>query len=332
MRLVCFAATALLAIWHVMSPANGQNPDALVLKRTIPLPMIQGRFNHMSVDDGHQRLFAPAPADKLLEVVDLASGKPWRSLPMQKPTTALYASEAHQLYVTSGRNLFIYDGSTLDRTASVDLHSRLDQIQYDARAQELFVGRMTSGQTGIAIVAVPEWKLAGTIPLPSSPQGLAIETRRPRLFANLPDEGAVAVIDLRERKVVAIWKLEVATGNFPIALDEKDDRLFVATRSPATMLVLSTRTGRVIAQIPCTEDADDMWYEAAQRRIYVSGGGGSVSVIQQEGANRYHLLERVRTAPDASNSTLSSHLESLYVGVPPRSGRVAEIRVYGIAP
>lgn len=331
MRLACFSATALLAICAI-PPAHGRSAAALVLQQTIPLPTVHGAFNHMTVDDRHQRLFVPAPADERLEVVDLASGKPWRSIPAERPTTALYAPEPHQLYLTSGRYLFIYDGNTLERLASIDLHSRLDGIRYDARAHELFIGRMSTGETGIAIVAALERKLVTSIALPSSPQGFAIELEGPRLFVNLPDDGAVAVIDRRKHSVSTIWKLKGATDNFPMALDERDKRLFVATRTPAQMLVLSTETGQSIAEIPCVEDADDMAYDPTYRRIYISGGGGFISVIEQQGADRYALLERVQTVPDASNSTFSSQTKSLYLGVPPRNGESAEIRAYGVEP
>ena len=304
------AATAFLASC-IVTPAQGQNPQALALKQTIPLPTLHGRFNHMSVDGAHQRLFVPAPADNMLAVVDLASAKLWRSLPVEKPTTAFYAPESHQLYLTSARNLIIYDASTLDRTASIDLHSRLDEVRYDPSAHELFVGRMTDGKTGIAIVSVPQGTLLATVALPSSPQGFALETRGARLFVNLPDEGTVSVIDRRKREVAATWKLKGAGDNFPMALDEKNKRLFIATRTPAQMLTLDTRTGVTIARVPCVQDADDMWYDAAQSRIYISGGGGTVSVIQQQSSDRYHLLEGIRTPPDASNSALSSQKRDL---------------------
>ena len=330
-KLARASVTALLAAC-IASPAHAEKHSALVLTQIIPLPNVSGGFNHMSVDDRHQRLFAPAPTDGMLEVLDLRSRKLWRSLPAERSTTALYAPESGQLYLTGARHLSIYDGSTLDRIANIDLHSRLDEIQYDTGAQELFVGRMTSGATGIAIVALPEAKLVASIALPSSPQGLALEREGPRLFVNLPDDGAVAVIDRRKRRVEATWKLKGASDNFPIALDEKDGRLLIATRAPAEMIVLDTRTGETIGRVPCVEDADDMWYDPVKRRIYISGGGGFVSVIEQQDPDRYVVLERVRTAPNASNSAFSTRMQSLYVGVPPHKGGTAAIRVYVGAP
>lgn len=282
----------------------------------------------MSVDAEHERLFLPAPADKILEIVDLRFGKAWRSLRAERPTTALYAPEFNQLYLTTGPNLDIYDGNTLNRIVSINLGSRLDELQYDPAAEELYVGCMTEGKTGIAIVSIPAGKFVGRIRLPDSPQGFAIEMEGPRIFVNVPDSGYISVINRRERKVVAKWNLESAEDDFPMALDEKGHRLFVACRTPAEMLALDTESGRIVARVASVRDADDMWYDEARSRIYITGGEGVVTVIQKLDAHRYSLLGRVATAPQAANSVFSSQMRSLYVGVPLRGNKVAEIRAF----
>lgn len=327
-------ARALLSLGVLacfLSPAYGQLPSTLVLKQTIALPAVHGAFNHMSVDAEHQRLFVPAPADKTLEVVDLRTGEPWRRLPAQRPTTALYARESGQLYLTSGHYLLIYDGKTVAQIANMDLHSRLDQLQYDADANELYVGCMTAGATGIAVVNVREQRVVTKIPLPSSPQGFALERGGPRMFVNLPDDNSVVVIDRRERKVAATWKLENAADNFPMALDEDQQRLLIATRTPAEMLALDTRSGRIVARVTSVGDADDMWFDTAQRRIYISGSGGFLSVIQQRDPDHYAVLSQVRTPPGAANSNFSSQTQLLYVGIPHEGRAGAAIRVYSTA-
>ena len=63
-----------------VSPAQAQETNPLVLTQTIAFPNVQGGFNHMSVHADRQRLFAAALTNQTLEIVDLKSGKPWRSL------------------------------------------------------------------------------------------------------------------------------------------------------------------------------------------------------------------------------------------------------------
>ena len=57
----------------------------------------------MSVDAEGQRLFAAASTNTTLEIIDLKEGKPWRSLPGEKPAAARYArGEALDVFCYQG--------------------------------------------------------------------------------------------------------------------------------------------------------------------------------------------------------------------------------------
>jgi hypothetical protein len=185
---LCFFATA-----------HGQKSTALVLTQTIAFLNLQGGFNHTSVDSEHHRLFAAAPSNKTLEIVDLKAGKTLQSLPGKRPAAARFSLEFNQLYVSCPQGVPIYDGSTLDIITTVNVDSAVDELQYDPGAHELYAGCMTEGQTGIAVIAVPEGKLVGKISLPAKPQGFAVELKGQRIFANVPIMKQVAVMD-RERR------------------------------------------------------------------------------------------------------------------------------------
>jgi hypothetical protein len=88
-------------------------------------------------------------------------------------------------------------------------------------------------------------------------------------------------------------------ANFPMALDEQRHRLFVVCRRPAQLLVLNTDTGAVAAQLPAVSDCGDVFYDSASKRLYASGGGGSVSVSSSKalisiGISARSQLEKVR--------------------------------------
>ena len=89
---ILFLATGLCCL----ALARGREAGSLVLSQTIALPDVQGGFNHLSVDPDHQRLFAAAPTNKTLEIVDVNYGKPRRSLVGEKPAAARFAREFYQ--------------------------------------------------------------------------------------------------------------------------------------------------------------------------------------------------------------------------------------------
>src|SRR5215472_1585566 len=160
----------------------------------------------MSVDAVHEHLFAAVPSDGTVESVDLKSGKPWRSLKGERPAAARYAPEFNQLYVSRGQSVYIYHADTFDIVTAIDLHSRLDELQYDARAKELYVGCMSDGKEGIAVIAIPEGKLVAKIRTPDSPQGIAVELGGRRIFANIPSLRQVAIIDRARRVSLPPWR------------------------------------------------------------------------------------------------------------------------------
>lgn len=282
----------------------------------------------MSVDAEHQLLFAAAPSNNTLEIVDLNSGKRWRSLAGERPAAARYAPEFKQLYVPRGQSLYIYDGKTFDQMTRIDLQSNLDELHYDARAQRLYVGCMASGQTGIAVIAIPEGKLVGRIPLPAKPQGFAVELNGNRIFANVPGMNQVAVLDRERLVALDPWPLEDFQGNTPMGLDEEHHRLFVGARRPARLLVLDTLTGKPVAAVEIDGVADDLFYDAIRHRIYVSCGEGFVDVIEQQDSDHYRRIARVPTVAHAATSTFSAPLNGFYLGVPRRGNEPAEIRVF----
>ena len=322
------ALSLLIVILGFLPPAPGQESKAFELTQTIIFPKVQGAFNHMSVDAVHRRLFAAAPDNQTVEVVDLKSGQRLRSLEGERPAAVRYAPEFNQLYVSSGQTLYIYDGETLGLIKSIDLGTRLDELQYDARAQELYVGCMTSGKTAIAVISVPEGNLVGKVPLPGSPQGMVVEEGGARLFANVPSKRQVAIVDRQARRLLSRWPVRRVKENTPIGLDEAHHRLFLGAREPPRLVVLDTLSGKTVAEVPIDGFADDLSWDSARRRIYISCGAGFIDVIQQQDADHYRALGRVSTAEGAATSTFSDQLNSLYVGVPRRGDEPAEIRVF----
>ena len=113
-----------------------------------------------------------------------------------------------------------------------------------------------------------------------------------------------------------------------MALDEANGRLFVGTRSPAKLLVLDTQTGTLVTSLDSSGDADDLFYDMQNNRIYVSGGEGAISVFEQTDPDNYSLIDKVDTAEGARTSLFVADSGTLYVAVPHRGSQQAEVRAF----
>jgi DNA-binding beta-propeller fold protein YncE len=302
----------------------------LELTQTIPLPEISGGVNHLAVDADKHRVFITSTKDAELVVVDLSSKQVIRRLKGPSPAAAEFAPDARQLIVSRGSQVVFHDGDTFELLGAADLGSHIDELHYDARTQRLYAGCMDAGKTAIAIVDRRTRSRVGDIKLPGRPQGFQIDSASARVYANCPSERAVIVGDLEKQTAVDHWPLGDFAGNYPMALDQKGHRLFVACRKPAKLLMLDTRNGQRIAAVDITTDADDMAYDALNRRVYVCGGEGTVSVIRQADADTYEALPPVKTTDGARNGVWSPGLSLFFVAAPMRDSQKAELRVYQV--
>lgn len=312
----------------VAQALSGQQVSPLTLLHTVAIPGLQGGFNHMSVDPARQRLFAAAPTNGTIEVVDLKTGKTLASMAGESPAAVRFAPEFNQLYATRGHSVYVYAGKTLSQFAKVNLDSNLDELQYDPRAKRLYAGVMAPGKTALAILSLPGGKLLGEIKLPAKLQGFVVEQNGKRIFANIPALKEIAVIDRESRKLFEPWPLVGVAGNYPIALDEESHRLFVGCRQPARLVVFNTDTGKPVANVDIDGGTDDLFYDPVRKRVYVSSGDGWIDVIDQRDADHYQTRGRIPTVAGARNSAFSAELNLFCLGVPRRDRHPAEIRIF----
>src|SRR5205814_7227185 len=203
-----------------------------------------------------------------------------------------------------------------------------DNVRIDPAGKLAYVGY---GEGAIAIISLDDpqhAKKIGEVKLDAHPEAFQLETRGNRIFVNVPGAKHVAVVDRQKRTLIAKWPMREAEANFPMALDETNGRLFIGCRKPAKVLVLDTTTGQTITSIDCCGDTDDLFYDAASKRIYVTGGEGCISVIEQLDRDHYRLLGNTPTAAGARTSLYLPETGMLYVAVPHRGKQPAEVRVY----
>lgn len=324
-----FLASLVVALTPELIVAQS---SALRLVQTIPLPGVEGRIDHFGADVKGHRLFVSALGNHTVEVVDLTANRRVKTVGgVKEPQGVLYVPEARQLFVADGDDgtCRIFDSNSFRLKDTVHFSSDADNIRYDAALKQVFVGY---GEGALGLLDAVTGKRLGDIPLRGHPESFQLEKSGPRIFVNVPTaDHSIAVVDRLKRGVIATWFLE-ARSNFPMALDEANQRLMVVARSPARLIVLDTRSGRAVTSVPTVGDADDVFYDAALRRIYISGGEGFIDTFQQEDPNHYRPLGRIETAPGARTSYFIAELKRLYLAVPHRGQQAAQIRAYETKP
>jgi DNA-binding beta-propeller fold protein YncE len=322
-RAAIVPTVALTCLFRVVA---AQAP--LTLARTVNLPRVDGRIDHLAFDGMTRRLYVAALGNNTIEVIDTERGTHLESLPgFREPQGIAVAADARVIAVANGEGEGLqFLGAGGERMGTVvRLGDDADNVRYDAVARRLYVG---FGSGALAAVNPTDGKVLGQVKLSGHPESFQLERAGGRIFVNVPSARQIAVVDRQAMTVMATWPVSTASSNFPMALDEANHRLFVGCRGPARVLVFDTSTGKEIASFETVGDTDDLFYDAARKRVYVSGGEGFIDVVQDQGANRFSRIARVATAAGARTSLFVADLNRLYLAVPHRGSQAAEIRVY----
>jgi DNA-binding beta-propeller fold protein YncE len=302
---------------------------ALELVTTIALPGVKGRIDHLSADPRAHRIFVAALGNDTVEVLDTRDGQRRTISGLGEPQGVLYLPDSDRLFIANGASnrVDLLDVASLSVVRRVGGLDDADNVRYDATAHEVWVGY---GKGALRMLDPANGESGGEIPLPGHPESFQLEQGGSRAFVNVPAAGNVVVVDRMKRQVVDRWVTPGASANFPMALDEKGRRLFVGARSPPTLLVYDTGSGNVIARLPIGKDADDVFFDAERKRIYVICGEGKVNVFRQDTPDRYVSEESIDTAPRARTGLYVPEDASLYVAAPATAGTPARILVYRV--
>ena len=322
MRVLTVAAVILVA----MCPSSAQ--ETLTLVRSIELPRVEGRIDHLAVDLTEQRLYVAALENNTVEVLDVKAGTHLKSLPgFHEPQGIAYAANVKRVAIANGQGegLQLLNGDDYRPVSSVRLGDDSDNVRYDATANRLYVGY---GSGALAAVSPSDGKVLASVKLASHPESFQLERSGARIFANVPNASHIAVVDRGTMTVIATWPVTGARSNFPMALDEANHRLFVGCRRPAQALVFDTTSGKEVGSFDIVGDTDDLYYYSTRKRVYVSGGDGFIDVFQNQDANRFTRVAHVATASGARTSLFVQEQKRMYLAVPHRGGQRAEIRVY----
>lgn len=320
--------------------ATAQESAALTAKKPITLTKVEGRMDHMSVDVKGQRLFATAFDNHTLEVIDLKTNRQMHTIPnLDEPQGAYYDALTNRLFVACGGDgtVKMFDGTSFQLLQTITLDLDADNVRYDTRGKHIVVGfggekflagKVTrpGGGGALAVLDLTGKKVA-EIPTDAHPESFQLEKIGTRVFINVPDKQEVEVADLITGTVLAHWKVDACTTNFPMSFDEAHHRLFVGCRIPARLAVFDTQTGKIVASPSIVEHTDDLFFDGSNDRIYILGEG-FIEEWQERDPDHYERIGRFPTPADARTGLFVPDLGELFETIPHHGQQAAEILVY----
>ncbi len=184
-----------------------------------------------------------------------------------------------------------------------------DAVLYDAFSKRVFVFNFNSNN--VSVIDTKSNKEIALLPLNGSPEFSATDGKG-KVFVNLQSKSSLAVINTKTLKVDQQWS--IAPGKWPsgLAIDTLNHRLFSVCGNDI-MVVFDYDNGKVIITLPIGSSCDGVAFDTKLKRACSANGDGTMTVVQQENANSYKIIETVKTLVGARTLIIDNASHHLYL-------------------
>jgi DNA-binding beta-propeller fold protein YncE len=333
MRWLGVAVLAALAAGLVLLvfPGRPNSSGDLRFAGFVPLPKAGGgllsALDYMNIPDG--RLYVASISTGAVYRIPL----PAAGLPDPRSISIIAgAGAAHSTVVDPvGQRLFIsrsgvnevdvVDPATLVTIKRIRVPADVDGMVYDPAARLIYAE--SGGPEQASLIDPATATVVATIPLGGEPEFPVFDPVGGLIYQNITSANAVAVVDLARRRVIQTWPLTGCARPTGAAIDAPDRRLFIVCGGSSRLLEIDLATHRVIASQPIGGGPDAVAYDPQLRRIYATGLAGVLTVVRQDGPDRYLLTSRIPLHFGAHTLAVDPATHRLYVGyaslfLPPR--------------
>lgn len=300
-------STALLALVAALPAASA---DGYKLTKTIPVPG-DGGWDYCTVDGAGRRVYVSH--GNQVDVIDADSNTVAGTIGDLKGVHGIaVAADLGRGFISNGRgnNVTIFDLKTLKPIGDpVATGKNPDCIIYDPSSKRVFA---FNGRDGTAsVIDAAEGKVLGTIDLGGKPEFAAADGAG-AVFANLEDKSNVVKIDAQKMTVSRRWPLEPGEEPSAMAIDAKSHRLFIGCHNKM-MVVVNAETGKVVDHQPIGQGVDAGTFDPETGLVYFSCGDGTVTVIHEDGPDKYAVVETVKTKERSRTMALDPKTHDIFL-------------------
>ncbi len=257
-----------------------------------------GSWDYIVPDPPNHRLFV-ARQNRVM-VIDEDSGKLLGEVTgIQGAHGTAIAENTGHGFATSGddKSVVMFDLKTFKALGRIPAAEDADAILYDSSSNRVFT---LNGDAHSSTVIDPVGgTLVTNIPLGGKPE-YGASAGDGKVYANLTDTSEVVEIDAKKATALRRWSTAPCKQPVAMAIDTAHHRLFSGCRS-GVMAVSDYQAGKVVATLPIGTGVDGAGYDAGSGNAFASNADGTLTVIHQDTADQYHVVENVPTPLGSRN-------------------------------
>src|SRR5882757_6345418 len=259
-------------------------------------------WDYLTVDPESRELFVTHGTE--LQIVNLDSQEPIAKIAGVKDLNRGFISDGGDNAVV------IFDLKSHSILNKVPTGKNPDAILYDPFSKRIFV--FNGASNDVTVIEAVSAAVAGTIPVSGRPE-FAVSDGKGNVYVNIENRSELLQLDSQALKVKKTWPLAPCEEPSGLAFDGQSRRLF-SVCSNRQMAVVSADSGKVVATVPIGNAPDAAVYDPDNKLVFSSNGAdGTLTVVKQENADKYTVIETVTTAKSARTMTLDPKTHKIYL-------------------
>ena len=209
----------------------------------------------------------------------------------------------------AGKSVLVFDLHTFKVLKTLPAAEDTDAIVYDPASKRVFL--MQGDPHSMTVVDTGTDSIVTSIHLSGQPEFATVDGAG-KLFVNIEDRREIQRVDTKSAKVDATWPIPACESPHGLAIDKASHRLFTSCTN-SKLLVVNADNGVVVSTLPIGKRSDAAAFDDHMKRVFSSNGEGTLSVVQQEGADQYKPLGDIPTQLGARTMTLDAKSGRLYM-------------------
>jgi len=261
-------------------------------------------WDYLVIDENTSRLFISH--GNITHVIDSKTGKLLKTIQDTKGVHGITLDQKdNKAFISCGKDstVTIINLTTLEFITKVKVTGAFpDAILYDRFSEKVFV--YNGHSSNATVIDAKTNDILATIALAGKPE-FSVSDNNGKVYVNIEGKSLVTVIDSKSLKVIDSWPLAPGEEPSGLALDNKTHRLF-SVCSNKMMVVMDAQNGNIITTLEIGEHTDGCAFDPELKRVYSSNGEGTVTVVQEENANEFYILENIKTSKSARTSCIDT--------------------------
>lgn len=303
---ILIAAFALLTLAGI-AHAQEKGPYNVV---KIQLLGGDGGFDYVTADPDGRNLFVArsGPAGHI-GVFNLDSLAQVGDIPGTSAHGAAVDTQTGHGFATSSP-VTMFDAKTFAIIKKIDVQGHPDGYLNDPYNHRFYI--LSHAEPNITVLDDKDGSILGTINIGGAPEQAATDGRG-KIYVDIEDKAAIAVIDANSMKMVGKYDLSSKGGGCAgLALDAKNNILFSACRDKKNMVILSAEDGHIITDLPIGNGCDGATFNPATMEVFSSQGDGTLTVIKENSPTSFEVEQTVPTPARAKTLTLDTKTSQIY--------------------